>query len=100
MHIFYTCVFVSKIDLLSENSIAEPVASVTINNYAKCIDIYPQSESDIIASGHANGKLVLSTLGPPEFDYQGLVGKEFCKYLTHIYNILKNILCKCFDKFF
>lgn len=64
---------------ISEHSIAELVSSITINNYAKCIDIYPQPEPDIVASGHANGKIVLSTLSPPEFDYQGLVGREFCK---------------------
>jgi len=64
---------------ISEHSIAELVSTITINNYAKCIDIYPQPEPDIVASGHANGKIVLSTLSPPEFDYQGLVGREFCK---------------------
>ncbi|RLU21193.1 hypothetical protein DMN91_005566 [Ooceraea biroi] len=62
---------------ISEHSIAELISSVTINSYAKCVDIYPQREPDIVASGHANGKIVLSTLSPPEFDYHGLVGREF-----------------------
>jgi len=64
---------------ISEHSVAELVCSVTINSYAKCVDIYPQPEPDIVASGHANGKIVLNTLSPPEFDYQGLVGREFCR---------------------
>ncbi|KAL6266417.1 hypothetical protein P5V15_003268 [Pogonomyrmex californicus] len=62
---------------ISEHSVAELISSITINSYAKCIDLYPQPELDIVASGHANGKIVLSTLSPVEFDYQGLAGKEF-----------------------
>ncbi|KAM0726260.1 GATOR2 complex protein MIOS-B [Formica fusca] len=73
---------------ISEHSIAELVSSVTINSYAKCVDIYPQPEPDIVASGHANGKIVLSTLSPPEFDYQGLVGREFFPKYMRTCNIV------------
>ncbi|XP_071561781.1 GATOR2 complex protein MIOS-B [Temnothorax nylanderi] len=62
---------------ISDHSVAELVCSITINSYAKCVDICPQLEPDIVASGHANGKIVLSTFSVPEFDYQGLVGREF-----------------------
>lgn len=73
-------IVLSNADLqISEHSVAELICSVTINSYAKCVDIYPQPEPDIVASGHANGKIVLSILSPPEFDYQGLVGREFCR---------------------
>lgn len=77
--------FFFNVDLqISEHSVAELVSSVTINSYAKCVDIYPQSEPDIVASGHANGKIVLSTLSPSEFDYQGIIGREFCKLLYYL----------------
>ncbi|XP_067210981.1 GATOR2 complex protein MIOS-B isoform X2 [Linepithema humile] len=73
---------------ISEHSIAELVSSVTINSYAKCVDIYPQPEPDIVASGHANGKIVLSTLSPSEFDYQGIVGREFFPKYTRPCNVV------------
>lgn len=81
LYIYFVFVIGIKI---SDHSVAHLLATNTSNHYVKCIDIYPEQEPDILlAVGHANGKVVLSTFGPTAYDSLGLTGREFGKSLCH-----------------
>ncbi|XP_066997693.2 GATOR2 complex protein MIOS isoform X2 [Anabrus simplex] len=62
---------------VSDTTGANLLATNSNHHYVKCVDIYPQAESDILlAIGQANGKITLTTFGPTAFDSRGLTGKE------------------------
>lgn len=62
---------------ISDTTVAQLLATNSSHHYVKCVDIYPQSEPDILlAVGQANGKIVLTTFGPTAFDSLSLTGKE------------------------
>ncbi|XP_034949422.1 GATOR complex protein MIOS [Chelonus insularis] len=62
---------------ISDTTGAHLLATNSNHHYVKCVDIYPQSEPDILlAVGLANGKVVLTTFGPTAYDSLNLTGKE------------------------
>lgn len=62
---------------LSELTGAQLLATNANHHYVKCIDIYPKVNSDLfLAIGQANGRIMLTSFGPSEFEGIGLAGKE------------------------
>ncbi|XP_014242242.1 GATOR complex protein MIOS-B [Cimex lectularius] len=62
---------------ISEYTVARLIAKNSNHHYMKCVDIYPKEEKDLLlAIGQANGKVVLTSFGPSQFDSLGLTGLE------------------------
>lgn len=62
---------------ISNTSCAHIIATNPNHLYVKSIDIYPKPHSDLLmAIGISNGKVLLSTFGPSEYDLFGYPGKE------------------------
>lgn len=59
----------------SNTTQATLLATNSTHRYVKCVDIYPQKDSDILlAVGQANGKVVLTSFGSSNYE---AVGREF-----------------------
>ncbi|CAH0555566.1 unnamed protein product [Brassicogethes aeneus] len=68
---------VSGVTKISNKSCAHIIATNPNHLYVKSIDIYPKPHSDVLmAIGISNGKVLLSTFGPSEYDLYGYPGKE------------------------
>ncbi|KAJ8949341.1 hypothetical protein NQ314_008261 [Rhamnusium bicolor] len=62
---------------ISDTHCAQLLATNINHHFARSIDIYPKSETDLLlAIGLTNGRVALSTFGPSEHDCYGFPGKE------------------------
>lgn len=62
---------------MSSSTGANLLASTPSTYFAKCVDVYPQSDKDILlAIGYTNGRIILTTFGPTIYDSQGIPKKE------------------------
>lgn len=77
--------FISFVDVkLSDLTGAQLLATNSNHHYVKCIDIYPKANSDLfLAVGQANGRVMLTSFGPSEFDGIGLTGKELGNHFVY-----------------
>lgn len=90
---------------LSNTTGANLLATNSNHHYIRCIDIYPKSESDLLlAIGHANGRVTLTTFGPTIYDARGLTGKDLVPRHPRLCNTLAwnpletNIIAAGLDK--
>lgn len=72
------CFILFPVCKISENHLAQLVATSSNHHYVRSVDIYPKCDENILlAVGLANGRVALTTFGPSEYDVIGYPGKEF-----------------------